>query len=372
MTDIKEALEAAMTQHENEQKEEQIPEVEAQATEEVKEEVTDDTGTGEGIEDRAADTETGETVESTETKADSPKFLPAEEETGETEETKDTGDQSESVEPGPIAWRAAAKQHWGKLPAEVRQEVARREKDISQGLRDSADARRFQEQFTQEVQPYEPLMRASGVDPMTATKNLWQMAATLQTGNVQQKAGLVAQIIQQNGIDLQTLDGILAGQVAPQGGQGQDPAIAQMIQRELAPVRQFMGSIQEARQQREQQTAQTAEEEIQTFAADEQNVFFEDLREDMADMMDLANQRGRKMSLKQAYDRALAMRPELLEATQHLRDQTTSGETAQTLQRKKRAAASVRSAPAPKNSTKPTDMRGQIEEAINLHSGNVN
>ncbi len=366
MPDLREALEAALDKQNEEQTKDETPEVEARTTEEV----NDDSGIGNQPEDRQEDTQTEQAAEPAKTETDSPKFLPPEEEQAKEKETETGTTESESVEPGPIAWRAAAKQHWKDLPPEVRQEVARREKDIQQGLRDSTDARRFHEEFGQAVEPYRPLMQGAGVDPLTATKNLWQMAATLQMGNPQQKAQMVAQIIQQNAVDLQTLDGILAGQAPVQGGNGgTDPGIAQMIQRELAPVRQFMGSIENARQQKQQEIAQTAEQEIEKFAQDPANLFFEDVHEDMADMLELASQRGRQMSLKEAYDRAVAMRPDLVQVVQHQQGRQTAVETAGTLARKKRAASSVQGVPAQPSNAKPLDMTGQLNEAWDLHSG---
>ncbi len=366
MPDLREALEAALDKQNAEEPKEEVVQPEVQATKEV----TDDSGTGGQPEDRQEDTQTEQAAEPAKTETDSPKFLPPEEEQAKEKETETGTAESESVEPGPIAWRAAAKQHWKDLPPEVRQEVARREKDIQQGLRDSTDARRFHEEFGQAVEPYRPLMQGAGVDPLTATKNLWQMAATLQMGNPQQKAQMVAQIIQQNAVDLQTLNDVLVGQVPAQGGNGgTDPGLASMIQRELAPVRQFMGSIENARQQKQQEIAQTAEQEIEKFAQDPANLFFEDVHEDMADMLELASQRGRQMSLKEAYDRAVAMRPDLVQVVQHQQGRQTAVETAGTLARKKRAASSVQGVPAQPSNAKPLDMTGQLNEAWDLHSG---
>ncbi len=369
MPDIREALEAALVQQNADEPKEEVIQPEVQASEEV----TDESGTGDQPEDRQEDITPEQATRPEETKADSPKFLPAETEeeqiTGEETETKGT-DPKVDVEPGPVAWRAAAKQHWAELPPEVRQEVARREKDISTGLRESADARRFQGDLEQAVEPYRPLMQGAGVDPLTATKNLWQMAATLQVGNPQQKAQMVAQIIRQNQVDIETLDGLLAGQGTPQEAGGADPGIAQVIQRELAPVREFMGNVQQARQTREQQTFTDAQTEMEAFAADPENIFFEDVRDDMADIVELSAKRGENLTFKQAYDRALAMRPDLAQAVQQHQGRRAAVETAGTLARKKRAASSLQSTPAQPSNAKPVDMVGQLNEAWDLHSGN--
>src|SRR5262249_31205928 len=59
----------------------------------------------------------------------------------------------------PPSWRAAAREHWGKLPAEVQQEALRREAETTRVLNESNQARQHFEAYSQRVRPYEDFLR---------------------------------------------------------------------------------------------------------------------------------------------------------------------------------------------------------------------
>jgi len=214
--------------------------------------------------------------------------------------------------PPPNSWRASAREHWGKLPPEVRQEVARREAETEKVLSASAESRKFSQQFHQTVAPYANLIRAQNSTPLAAVQNLMGTAAALTTGTPEQKAAVVTNIIKSYGIDIAILDKVLAGAVGTDGKvSGQVPGLEEAIQRHLAPVSQFMTEVQQARQKRGQELQQSVAQEIDAFEKDPVNEFFRDVREDMADIMDLAAKRGQEMTMKQAYARAVAANPQI-------------------------------------------------------------
>lgn len=72
-----------------------------------------------------------------------------------------------------------------------------------------------------------------------------------------------------------------------------------------------MQATQQAQQQAQQRVTETANNEVDAFSKDAKNEFYRDVREDMADLLDLAAKRGYEMTLKDAYDRACAARPDI-------------------------------------------------------------
>ena len=302
------------------------------------------------------------------------KFLPPEGEQTAGQET-DIVSSDTVAEKVPVAWRGAAKQHWGDLPAEVRQEVIRREREVDKVLHGSADARKFQQEFEQTVKPFEGFMAADGVSPLQATQNLMRTAATLQVGNPQQKAAVAFDIIKRYGVDIEMLDSMLAGetpsQASPMAGNGGGvPSSAmQYIDQRLAPVNQFIQGLQGAQQQRQETLNKEVDDEFDTFAADPENIFLEDVRDVMADLLQAAAQNGRKMSFKQAYDLAVGMDPEKARIQTQRAGARNAAARRKTLAQKKAAAASVQGTPVTPSPATPSDLRGQIRAAWDLHRG---
>ena len=80
----------------------------------------------------------------------------------------------------------------------------------------------------------------------------------------------------------------------PQPGMYQDPRVDTLL-----------AQLQGLQQSRQETIVQTAVKEVESFGSDKD--FFEDVREDMADLLDLAAKRGLDLSLEQAYERACKM-----------------------------------------------------------------
>lgn len=273
----------------------------------------------------------------------------------------------------PASWSPEVRQHWNTLPTEVRQEVFRREREIQQTLQESAEARRAVETFQKIVAPYEMFIRAENSNPLQAVDNLMATAARLRTANGPELADMVAGIVQQYGVGrfgntfIEQLDAALSGRVggAPQqSGAPMMPGLQQAIQQELAPVRQFMSQIESMKYQREQQLAQETTQTVEQFIQAQE--FGQDVREEMADIMEVAARRGRDMTLEQAYNQAVRLHPTISKIVSQ-REQVSQG--ARPLAQRKAAASSVSgSAPigAPQQSA--DDIRSAIEAAIEANS----
>jgi hypothetical protein len=244
----------------------------------------------------------------------------------------------------------------------VRAEVYRREKETQRIVQETAQARQVTEYVSQLQQKFAPALQAEGVDALTASANLMNLASNLRFGTPIQKAQLAAQIIRTYGVDVETLASVLDGQPAPQQGQQQpqmmtDPRVDMLLQQ-----------LQGLQQQREQQVVEKAVGEVEQFGADKE--FFEDVREDMADLLEVAARRGIDLSLEQAYERACAMQPEISKVLAARAAAQQAGTARQSTQRAKVAASSVRGTPSGvSTSSQPDSLRATIEAAIDESSG---
>jgi hypothetical protein len=300
----------------------------------------------------AAPTERSEPVGDTTKSTDQP--APAGEVKTDAPKAEADGTPYKNLERAPESWKPVAKESWGKLPAEVRDEVVRREREIVMTLQNTAGARRLAEQYHAAVAPFEMMVRTEGSDMITATRELFGQAAILRIGTPVQKAQLVAGVIKRFNVPIKDLDTLLVGEVVPD----EDSKIAQIIQQQLAPVRQFMNTIEGVRTQREKQVDSSIETEIVTFANDKANEFFFDVKDEMADLIELATRREQPITLRQAYDKAVSMNDGV--------QQVVVKRNQEKIANAKRAGSSLPSRGAPISSphTGGDDIRGDLLAAF--------
>lgn len=277
-----------------------------------------------------------------------------------------------AAERAPASWRPEIREHWATLPNEVRAEISRRELDVQRAMQESAQTRQMVEQFNQVIAPYEMFIRAEGSNPLAAVDNLMATAARLRTATAPELAGLVAGIVNQFGVGrfgnsfIEQLDGALAGNI-PKA----DPMAAQQQQlqaalaQQLAPVQNFMQQLSYAQQAQQQQVYQQATGEVQDFLS--QTEFGDDVRADMADIIEMGARRGKNIGLREAYQQACVSNPQIMSI---LQKRAASGSGRQSAAQRARAAAvSVSGAPAPSGpSEEANDVRSAIEAAIAVNS----
>jgi hypothetical protein len=226
-------------------------------------------------------------------------------------EVSKTGEVQQVLNPikAPGTWSPAAREHWGTLPAEVQAEIAKRESETSRVMTQSTQARRLQAQFQQLVQPHLPFFAADGVDPLTGINNVMQQAATLRVGSVEQKAKMVAGLIQHFKVDIDMLDQLLAGQTPTPGQGGFDPnQLGALIDQRLAPITQ---QFQQHQQRMLAEVSAEVDTELTEFGS--KHEFYNDVKDVMADLMQVAMQRGINMGLTDAYERATLLVPSVRE-----------------------------------------------------------
>jgi hypothetical protein len=254
----------------------------------------------------------------------------------------------------------------------VQQEVVRREMEVGRALQESSQARNALSHVQSALAPYAANIQATGGDAIACMISLFRADHVLRHGSLAEKAHMAADIIKNYGVDLATLDSVLAGQ-QPQA----DPnaALADKLRREmqaqLQPVLQYFGGIQGQRQQALQQINQNASSEVAAFGQDAAHEFYEDVRNDMADIIDLYTARGASISLQEAYERAINLHPQVREIVAKRAEAERASAAAQAAQRARRTAASITSAPAPAGAVPgpvADDRRAALAAAFDAHS----
>lgn len=262
----------------------------------------------------------------------------------------------EPAEKAPVSWRPEAREVWNNLPPAAKQEILKRERDFAMGIQANSEAAQWARSFNNVIQPFRPMFAANGQDDATGVRNVLQVAATLQMGSQAQKVKVVSDLINQYGVDLESLDSYLAQGQMPAGGAG-DPRLEQMLNERLAPLQNMYQQLQMAQVNHQRQSVQRANQTVAQFAADTSNEFYHDVKMDMADLLDMAAARGVELTLKDAYDRACMMNPSIASIIQARR-------AAKEIPGKRAAASSVRGVPSSPAPTKSVDTtRSAIEAA---------
>ncbi|MCS7084461.1 MAG: hypothetical protein NZ534_00075 [Bacteroidia bacterium] len=278
-------------------------------------------------------------------------------EPGETKPEPTKAEPEPPVEPPPASWRPEERTEWAKLPPSARAAVLRRESEIARAMQQSADARTFAKEFEKVVEPYKLLFARYGVsNPLSAIDALLQTRAALELGTPDQKAQLVANIVHNFGVDIEKLDAAL---VAPRPAAPPTPPPMPDYRSDpqLAPLFSLAEAIKE--RQRERMEKEMAEVERLPH--------FEELRDSMADIIEAASKNGRRIGVRQAYDAALALRPDLKPATPQPSSAPATppsvSEAAAILARSRTAASSVAGAPKGSPRPQPQTLREELEAA---------
>jgi hypothetical protein len=120
-------------------------------------------------------------------------------------------------------------------------------------------------------------------------------------------------------------------------------------------------------QQEAMRQQQEVDQTVEQMALDPQYPLFDEVRQDMADIIELNARRGVAISLADAYNKAVVINPQ---ASQHMQHQSAAQQSSQQhlqAQRAKAASLSVTGAPASGGSNQfagDGSMRGAIEAAF--------
>jgi len=250
--------------------------------------------------------------------------------------------------PAPQGWGATRDALWAKVPADVRQVIAKRELEIQQGMSRAGNVQKVANEYVETIKPFENIIRSMNTTPKDAIRNVMTTASALITGPQHVKAAVLVEMIMNYGVDLKTLDTALSaaleGKPVPGGAptSQQPAALDPRILQQLQPLFQ----LQERLTQEQGRTQERLQEEaVVAINSVQSRPHFEDVREDMADIMEMSAKRGVVMTIDQAYDKAVQLNPEVSKIVGQRTKANDISRAASTLARSRKAASTVSGAP---------------------------
>jgi hypothetical protein len=259
----------------------------------------------------------------------------------------------------PAQWKPAVREKWNGLPREVQEEVLRRESDNMRLIGSVGPKIRMADEVQGHIAPFVERLAENGVAPQAFVHDVFNSVKQLASGDAQQRAEVVANIVQSYGVDLQTLDRILTARItAP-------PEVlhARIMMDRAAAV------IQHQRNGVEYENAEKATQTLAAFAADPQHEFYADVKDMMADLIEL----GRATNLNDAYAAAVWSNPDTRKILQQREAQSRVSQRQTRANAARRASSSVHGAPsspraASANGAAEGSLRDQIAAAFDEHS----
>lgn len=274
-----------------------------------------------------------------------------------------------NLDKAPQSWGVTRDALWAKVSPDVRAVIAKREHEIQQGMSRAGNVQKVADEYVSTIRPFAQIISHMGVTPSQAVKEVMTTAAAMIVGSPDQKYAVLAEMVDRYGVDLAGFDAFLTkryqgGKQTPQTQQ--IPPMQQLppqMMQQLAPLMELQRRVVEADNQKQTQMRDSAAQEIQTASA---KPYFEDIREDIADVMEISAKRGVVLTLDQAYAKAVQLNPEVSKLVQQRRVAPDASQAGRTLARQRKAASTVRGAPSSSAlGAKPNDRRSAIEAAWN-------
>ncbi|CAB4155450.1 hypothetical protein UFOVP671_8 [uncultured Caudovirales phage] len=197
----------------------------------------------------------------------------------------------QAIEP-PNTWKKEAKEAFLKADPIIQAEVARRESDFHKGISQYKAAADFGLAIDKAIEPYKQTMQQLGVSPDRAVASLMAADSKLRYSNDTDKHMYFAQLAKSYNIDLNKL---------VDTAHNTDPRIYQLAEQNQNAQQQ----LDMYRRQMEAQETQQLNSQVASFAADPNHKYFEQVREQMASLL----QAGAAQDLKDAYEQAIYLNP---------------------------------------------------------------
>lgn len=193
----------------------------------------------------------------------------------------------------PQSWNPAVREKFGTLPADIQDQIAKREGEINTKLAETAQERRVAQEFMQVAGPYSQFFQAQGINPMAATKDALNTLVMLRAGNPAQKASLLANMVKQAGIDFKDFDAALE-----RAFEQRTPTVDPELDQRLRRIEQLAGQTQQQNVAQQQNQVNSV---IEQFMRDPKNEFASDVAQEMVALL----QAGQAADLPSAYEKAI-------------------------------------------------------------------
>ncbi len=183
----------------------------------------------------------------------------------------------------PQSWAKEQHTTWAGLPPEAQKYIALREKQMLDGLTAAGEHAKLGRSISDAIQPFLPALQQRGMEPAKAVQALLNAQSLLDRDPI---AGL-RKLAESYNVDLSTI-----GAETPQ-----DPNLRALMDK----VQSFESKITEREQAEQSARLATVASEVEAFAADPANAYFDEVADDIAALMKAYP----NLTLKAAYDKAV-------------------------------------------------------------------
>ena len=263
----------------------------------------------------------------------------------------------------PIDWSPKEREDWSRIPRPLQEKVLARESQMAEVMANTRPARETHEQFNELTNRYGAILSGvvEGNTPMEAVSNLFGTVANLRMGSQLQKAQTIASLIESFDVDIASLDSVIVGQV-PQ--ENPNAEVERMLNERLAPFEQHQQQLAYQEEQKSQQMYINATNDIKSFMDSGKAEFLNDVRLDMADLIDLGAKRGIALTTEEAYHRACSVHPEISKVLQSRAKSASIAQGNNSVQAKRNAASGLKGSRIGVNSANGSmSLRDQIASA---------
>lgn len=267
-----------------------------------------------------------------------------------------------NLDKAPLGWGVQRDTLWAKTPPDVRAAIDKREREIQHGMSQAGTVRKIAEEYHQVIMPFENIIKHMNTTPREAITNVMQTATALIVGTQEQKCAVLTEMIQRYGVDVVAFDKVLTAALQKGDGKlayiGGNPAPnTQPLDPRLKPLFAMEERLRNSEIQRQEGLKREAAEIVTKL---QDKPYFDDVRDDMADIMEISAKRGYVMTVEEAYTKATQLHPEVSKLIVKTPTQRTPSDA---LARARKASSTVRGAPGGPVSGAKADRRAQLEAA---------
>jgi len=187
----------------------------------------------------------------------------------------------------PSSWTKEQHENWGKIPKEAQDYIELREKQMLDGIEQYKEGYRFAHELSSALEPFAADLREIGLPPQQVVYNLMTHHHALTKGSMEDRQQAFLTIGMETGL-------------IPKEGQQLPDVPTRQLQERLDRIEQKEKELQ-SRYQQDEMAKITAE--VETFAADPKNKYFDELGDDIAMLLKAGN------DLQTAYDKAVWANP---------------------------------------------------------------
>ena len=196
----------------------------------------------------------------------------------------------------PQSWKKDMAPVWEKMPAEAQKYYVEREQQMLRGLDTYKADAEYGRGFKDVVTPYMPIIEQQGLQPAQAVQYLLNAHAMLS--NPQTAADAFVKMAERYGVDLTGMQ----EQIAQRQAAGPLPPEVRALQQQ---VQELSGVLTSQQRERYEQTKQATATEVETFASNPANPYFDECADHICQLLKANPQ----LPLKDAYDQAVWANP---------------------------------------------------------------